>query len=221
MLSVKIISFYKNLQLQVPLPKGIQVMNPYKNPEIIRIVESFAKIYYNDNHPRTLIFGINPGRFGAGVTGISFTDPIRLEKECNIPNPFPQKQELSSVFIYEMINRYGGPDKFYSKFFLTALSPLGFIKDGKNLNYYDDKKLEEAVRPFIIHSIRQQLKFQSNQKIVICLGEGENYRFFTRMNEEMRFFGKIIPLPHPRFIMQYRLKRKEKYIRQYLDTLKK
>ena len=36
-----------------------------------------------------------------------------------------------------MIEGYGGPEKFYSKFYFGAISPLGFTMDGKNLNYYD------------------------------------------------------------------------------------
>ena len=49
---------------------------------------------------RHLLLGINPGRFGGGVTGIPFTDPIRLQNVCGIENNFEKKQELSSVFIY-------------------------------------------------------------------------------------------------------------------------
>jgi hypothetical protein len=217
MLSEKIISFYKNLNLDIPLPAGIHVMNPYKNHDVMKITEAFARKYFNDDRPRILMFGINPGRFGAGVTGITFTDPIRLERDCNIPNSFLKKQELSSVFIYEMINRFGGPEKFYSRFFLTAISPLGFVKEGKNLNYYDGKEMEGTVKSFIIQSIRQQLKFGTSRKAAICLGEGKNFRFFSRLNEQQRFFDTIIPLPHPRFIMQYRLKHKEGYILRYLQ----
>ena len=35
----------------------------------------------------------------------------------------------------------------------------------------------------------------------------------------MKFFKQIIPLPHPRFIMQYKLKKKEEYIDRYLREL--
>src|SRR5687768_18158258 len=45
---------------------------------------------------------------------------------------------------------YGGCDKFYSDFFITAVSPLGFVKNGKNVNYYDDRELLYAVTPFKI-----------------------------------------------------------------------
>ena len=38
---------------------------------------------------------------------------------------------------------------FYANYFIGAVCPLGFMKDGKNINYYDDKKLQQAVTPFI------------------------------------------------------------------------
>ena len=89
---------------------------------------SFYTKYYSDNNKRILLLGINPGRFGGGVTGIPFTDPVRLEKVCGIKNDFQKKQELSSVFIYEMIEAYGGAEKFYKQFYISAVSPLGFVK---------------------------------------------------------------------------------------------
>jgi uracil-DNA glycosylase len=67
------------------LPQNIKIMNPFKeNQKIIPISSSFYEKYYNDNNPRHLILGINPGRFGAGVTGIPFTDTKRLADKCGL-----------------------------------------------------------------------------------------------------------------------------------------
>ena len=178
----------------------------------------FSK-YYGDTKQRTFIIGINPGRFGAGITGIPFSDPIRLEKDCKIPNSFEKKQELSSVFIYDMINAYGGPELFYSRFYITSVSPLGFVMNGKNLNYYDQKNLENALVPFIVQALQEQLKFGANQNSAICLGEGKNYKFLKKLNQEHNFFSEILPLPHPRFVMQYRYKSRQEYVRKYVDVL--
>src|SRR5687767_6226571 len=82
MLSNKITDFLFNLDFPVELPPGIEVMHPFLDAETARIVEVFYNKYYGDDNPRYCIIGINPGRFGGGVTGIPFTDPIRLEKEC-------------------------------------------------------------------------------------------------------------------------------------------
>jgi hypothetical protein len=64
-----------------------------------------------------------------------------------------------------------------------------------------------------------QLKFGIDRKVAFCLGDGKNYKYLSKLNEEQKFFGKIIPLPHPRFIMQYKLKKKEEYIQSYVGKL--
>ena len=216
----KIIRFLTTLSLDIPLPGGIEVMNPYLRKEVRQGVEAFYTKYYPGDTPRTFLLGINPGRFGAGITGISFTDPIRLEEVCGIPNPFEKKQEISSVFIYDMIKAYGGPEKFYGNFYITAVCPLGFVKEGKNINYYDLRELQEAVTPFIISTIREQLAFGANREKAFCIGEGKNYKFLMKLNREHHFFDKILPLPHPRFVMQYRYKKREEYVQRYLEVLR-
>ena len=82
----KIIHFNNQLHYTGPaLPQGICIMNPYREFEQTnRISELFYHKYYNDNNPRHIILGINPGRFGGGLTGIPFTDPKRLKTECGI-----------------------------------------------------------------------------------------------------------------------------------------
>src|SRR5215218_4005597 len=135
----KILKFYQQMDASFPLAAGIEIMNPYTDPEAMVYVTQFYQRFYGDHQNRRIIFGINPGRFGAGVTGVPFTDPIRLANVCAIDNNFEKKAELSSLFIYEMIAGYGGPTVFFGNYFITALSPLGYIKAGRNLNYYDDK----------------------------------------------------------------------------------
>lgn len=218
--AAKAINFFNNLNLKTAFPKGVEVMNPYKEKEVRKLVEQFFKKFFDDKKERTGVFGINPGRFGAGITGIAFTDPINLQEKCGIENDMQQKHELSSVFIYEMIAAYGGAEKFYGDCFLTALSPLGFVKDGRNMNYYDQKDLQSAVEDFIVESIKQQIDFGLRTDVCLCLGEGKNYKYFDKLNREHGFFKKIIPLAHPRYIMQYKRKSKEKYVGEYLDNLK-
>jgi hypothetical protein len=214
-----ILKFYEQLEIRTEIPDGVSVMHPFKDAEVKRVTRLFFKKYYNDRKQRTLILGINPGRFGAGITGITFTDPIRLEKECGIPNKFDKKQELSSLFIYEMINRYGGPEEFYAKYYFSAVSPLGFTRNGNNMNYYDDKNFERSITGFIVASLMEQIRFGIDCKRCICLGEGKNFEFLEKLNRKYNFFDSIIPLPHPRFIMQYRLRKKEEYLQTYLNIL--
>ena len=110
----KIIDFYNTLNFKGSLPHGISIMNPYKdNPEIIPLITKFYIQFYNDYNQRHLILGINPGRFGAGVTGIPFTDTKRLSEKCGLFVNGISTFETSSVFIYDMIDQFGGPGKFY------------------------------------------------------------------------------------------------------------
>lgn len=215
----QILSFFKRLDLQVDLPDNIEIMNPFRDKATFNLCDKFYNKYYNDSTTRHLILGINPGRFGGGLTGIPFTDPIRLQSICGIENDFQKKQELSSVFVYEMINSFGGPEKFYDQFYISSISPLGFTRDNKNLNYYDDRELENSIKDFVIECIEEQLKFGLHTDVVFCFGEGKNFAYLTRLNNDMKFFKKVIALPHPRFIMQYKLKKKNEYIDRYLREL--
>lgn len=215
-------SLLKFHEMLVPpkVPRGIAVLNPYRDPATMSLVKAFYREFYSDNEPRRLMLGINPGRFGAGVTGISFTDPVRLETACGIPNDLAKKPELSSDFIYRMIDAYGGPRKFYGRYLISAVSPLGFTKDGKNINYYDDKKLESAIRPFASECITQLTKIGIDTDRCYCIGEGKNFEFLKSLNDEHQWFGEIIPLAHPRFIMQYRRKQLTAYLQTYLEQLR-
>jgi hypothetical protein len=215
----QVLSFYKNLNIRARLPKGVVVLNPYLNEQAFSYCAQFYRKFYSDHHERTAIFGINPGRHGGGMTGIPFTDPVKLEKFCGIPNPFVKKPELSADFIYTMIEAYGGPEKFYGKFFFSAMSPLGFTMDGKNLNYYDIKELQIALKDFIVEAMMKQMSFGIKKSVCYCLGEGDNFKFLTRLNGELKVFNEIIPLAHPRFIMQYRRKSIGDYVNKYLKSL--
>ena len=186
----------------------------------MNIVEEFFLKFYDDKKQRHLIFGINPGRFGAGTTGINFTAPRQLKESCGIDHAFKSQTELSAEFIYDAINAYGGVKKFYADYFITSVCPLGFLRNGINLNYYDDKDLQQAVTPFIIGSIQKQISMGFRTEYCICIGGDKNLKFFSSLNDDYEFFERIIPLPHPRFIMQYRRRQKEYYVDQYLSVLR-
>lgn len=212
------IQFHKNLNFDLP-DSDVDVMNPFTDENVLNLVSAFFRKYFDDNNDRTFLFGINPGRFGAGITGIAFTDPVNLEEKCRIENDFDKKHELSSQFIYEVIDAWGGAEAFYKRFFVTAISPLGFVKNGKNINYYDEKPLQKAVEPFIRKTMNRQLEIGAKRKSAVCIGGGKNFKFFDRLNDEMKIFEQIIPLDHPRFVMQYRRKSKDQYVKKYLDGL--
>lgn len=194
-------------------------MNPYQDERAREFVRAFLERFFDDTRPRTLVFGINPGRFGAGITGVTFTDPVVLADACGIANHLPRKRELSSVFIYDVIAAMGGVRDFYSRFFLTAMSPLGFTRGGVNLNYYDVPALKRSVAPFIIRSIEDHLALGGRRDSAVVLGTGDNAEFLRKLNADHGFFGAIHALDHPRFIMQYRRKRVAEYMREYAAAL--
>ena len=213
----KILEFYRSLDIGFAMPRGVTILNPYAERDVWKLVESFYRRYYGDREPRTFIFGINPGRYGGGLTGIPFTDPVLLEQSCGIANGLKKVSELSSEFIYRLIGAYGGPEAFFRSFFITALSPLGFTREGRNLNYYDDKNLCKAIEPFVVRCMQYQKKTIRSLEPVFCLGEGKNFQYFSRLNGKHQFFNRIVALPHPRWIMQYRRKRLQEFIEQYLE----
>jgi hypothetical protein len=222
----KAISFCKELGYNGSLPSGISIMNPFRsNYEIMTVVTQFYQKFYDDTGIRHLILGINPGRFGAGVTGIPFTDTRRLSEKCGITLYGSDTYETSSVFMYEMIDKYGGTESFYSDFYISSVCPLGFTKvtnGGReiNYNYYDSRELTECVLDLILRSINKQLEFGIKRDICFSLGTGKNFKFLSELNNEYHFFERIIPLEHPRYIMQYRSNQKRFYIISYIEKLR-
>ncbi len=220
----RVIAFNEQLHFEGALPPGIRIMNPFAESEEVRQVSAaFYRKFYSDTQTRRLILGINPGRLGAGATGIPFTDTKRLAEKCDL-HISTQLHEPSSVFIYEVIDAMGGPAAFYRWVYIHSVCPLGFVKRGKNgrqvnYNYYDSPALEAAARPFILQNLRQQIQFGVHTDRVLCLGIGKNFQFLQKINAEHRLFGEIVPLEHPRFIMQYKARHRSEYIAKYVETL--
>lgn len=222
----RVIEFNRKVEFRGTLPEGISIMNPFRSGDdyILEVSSAFYRKFYDDNRPRRLILGINPGRFGAGFTGVPFTDTKRLTAECGIPYNGKQTHEPSSVFVYEVIKAYGGPERFYSNFYITSVCPLGFTQRGangreKNYNYYDRPDLIVAVMDFIIWNIREQITMGVSTEVCYCLGTGKNEKFLRTLNEKHRFFDRIVAMEHPRFIMQYRSASRDEYVRKYLSLL--
>lgn len=216
--SSKAINYFCNLKMPHLKSSGVGVINPYETDDVKEIVKNFYAKFCNDQNKRLFIIGINPGRFGGGLTGIAFTDPVALRENCSIENNFGDRKELSSKFIYSVIGGFGGAERFFSKIFLTALYPFAIVRDGKNYNYYDEKKLAENLRVDIIQNINSQIAFGARRDYAVLLGK-KNADYFLPINDENKFFKKIITLEHPRYIMQYKLKQIDSYIKKYLGAI--
>lgn len=215
----KVLAFYHSIRTDFPLPPGVEVLKPFSHPASAATAGAFYRRFYGDTGTRNFIIGINPGRFGAGVTGIPFTDPVKLRLYCGIGHEFPEKTELSADFIYSVILAYGGAEAFYRDFYFTSVSPLGFTRHGLNLNYYDDPAVMESIRDLQPLWMRQQLDFGANRNRCICLGSGKNLKQLRLLNDREGFFDEIVVLDHPRFIMQYKRRFLSDYVGRYLEVL--
>ncbi|KAB1228984.1 SMUG2 DNA glycosylase family protein [Chryseobacterium viscerum] len=221
----KVVQFNKNLEYLGDLPEGFQVLNPYlDHPETMEVMQKFYHKYYNDSAQRKFMIGINPSRHGAGVTGVPFTDTKRLESICGIKMESAHTHEVSSVFMYDMIEEYGGADLFYKDIYINSPFPLAIVRKTKNgwlnANYYDDKKLFEAVKDFMIDSLKKHIGLNLDTSEVFILGK-KNAEFISKLNKEAKLFDTMTVLEHPRYIQQYKSKEKQLYIDKYILALKK
>ncbi len=211
----------------IALPKDLQVLDPLRSEnsaEVERIVHDFHRAYFNDDRLRKLMLGINPGRLGAGSTGLCFTDTKRCESDLGIPVNGFRTHEPSSDFFYRVVRAMGGAKPFYSDVYVQAICPLGFTKAGPkgtpvNLNYYDDRALQEAITPFVVAWLKKLIATGMRTDNVFCIGTGKNLAFLETLNKEHRFFEQITALEHPRFIMQYKAKCLPHYVSKYVDAL--
>jgi hypothetical protein len=216
--SEKAIKYFFDLKSSADLPENIITINPYEKPEVQTVVERFFNKYFNDSKNRLFVYGINPGRFGGGLTGISFTDPVALREDCGIKNNLGARRELSSKFIYALISKFGGTQKFFKQFYLTSLYPLAILRNGKNYNYYDRADLYKALKEHIENSIKSQLRLGARKDIAISFGK-KNAEYLKEINGKHNFFNEIRVLDHPRYIMQYKLKYSNKYLNDYLSAM--
>lgn len=132
--------------------------------------------------------------------------------------------EVSSVFMYDMIEEYGGADVFYKDIYINSPFPLAIVRKTKNgwlnANYYDDNKLFETVKDFMIGSLKRHLNLNLDASEVFVLGK-KNADFISKLNKEAKLFDRMTVLEHPRYIQQYKSKEKQLYIDKYILALKK
>ena len=221
----KVLQFNDELSRVLPaVPEGFNIINPFSGEQVRKVGAAFYQKYYNDTFSRRLILGSSPARRGTAVTGVPFEDAAHLQNETGIYIDKFYINKSSSGFLYDVFEKYGGCEKFYSDFYMNFVCPLGIVKinpkgNEVNCNYYENKKLQEALTPFIIDTLRSFTDFGIDTSVCYCIGSGENYSFLSKVNEEYKFFDTIIPLEHPRFIMQYNSKRKDVFIEKYINAL--
>ena len=221
----KVIDFHQQLDFKGQLPKGYRVLNPFTdNPETLEIMKRFYHKFYNDNQSRKFIIAINPGRLGAGTTGVPFTDTKRLESECKITMESAHTHEVSAVFIYRMIKEFGGVKSFYQQFYINSVFPLAIVRKNNkgswvNANYYDELPLYNKVKDYMIAALKHNINLGLNTEKVFILGK-KNAQFIKKLNREEQLFSQMTVLEHPRYIQQYKSKDIQFYLDKYMLALK-
>ncbi|MDR0929985.1 MAG: SMUG2 DNA glycosylase family protein [Oscillospiraceae bacterium] len=173
-------------------------------------VAAFYSQYYNDDHPRRLILGSSPAHRGSAQSGIPFVD--------DSPRP-------SATFLNEVIAACGGSDAFYGKYLMDFLCPVALVRTNErgrevNANYYESKALQAALTPLMLAHLRGLMGLGIDRSVCFCIGSGENFRFLAHLNAAEGFFECVVPLEHPRFIMQYHANQRDIYFEKYVQALK-
>lgn len=69
--------------------------------------------------------------------------------------------EVSSVFMYDMIQSYGGVKLFYSDFYINSPFPLAIVRRKNNTwlnaNYYDDATLFLTLKDYMIETLKNHI----------------------------------------------------------------
>lgn len=224
----EILEFNDSLgRVSLEVLKGFNLINAFNgvnNDTIKRVLHKFYTKYYNDTDKRFMILGSSPARRGTALTGVPFEDVNHLQKDTGISIDAFGANKRSSSFLYEVMEEYGGRQNFYKQFYMSFVCPLGIEKinlkgNWVNCNYYENAALKKCLHSFIIDSLRRQIDFNIDTSVCFCIGSGENFKFLTNINNKYHFFDTIVPLEHPRFIMQYNADRKEEFMQKYVNIL--
>jgi hypothetical protein len=176
------------------------------------VIFEFYRRYVKPNKPKIVLCGINPGRFGAGETGIPFFDFNSLSKI--LPNINRNDIEKSAEFIYSVIEHFGVND-FFRQFYLTNISCIGFysLKTKININYYE---LPLRIQLFLFDYFSREMS-NINPKIIIPLGKEVEKNLKMDLKHERKINAEIgTRLPHP----SSKYAKKEDYIKlleQYIN----
>ena len=66
--------------------------------------------------------------------------------------------------------------------------------------------------------IKTQIELAGKNERIIVFGTGKNLKFLQKLNKQYNFTPELVPLEHPRYVMQYKYKSREFYIAKYLEA---
>ena len=167
----------------------------------------FDRKFYATDKPKTVLCGINPGRLGAGKTGIPFIDFKSLA--MLIPNIERGDTERSAQFFFEIVSHFGAQN-FYRSFYVTNVSWLGYAKGTKNINF---DKLPLSTKEAVISLFRDEMNY-IKPTTVISMADIVNEAIKSVLGPSVQ---TDIVLPHPNYCAFP--KNKEKCKKQYIEIL--
>ena len=156
----------------------------------LELVHTYYQKVYAEESNRVVLCGINPGRNGAGRTGIPFLDFTAVSHVLS--HTGRDGRERSAQFILTIIHEMGR-DFFYRNVYMTNISWLGFTKKGRNLNYYD---LPSPLPTFFTHTFIEEMELVK-PKVIVPLSERVE-QTLKQMEMDGRLRYPIAErLPHP------------------------
>jgi len=172
-----------------------------------QVMSAFWHRFYSGDLPRQVICGLNPGRLGAGLTGVPFTDFQTLARW--MPQIERQDTEPSAQFFAKVVDAIG-VESFFQRFYVTNISAVGYVKDGRNLNYHD---LPAEALEFVGRRFVEEMENVRPLRI-IALGR-QVERSIKKLLPEV----SVTYLPHPAWVSTYRKSSQQDWIDLYLIKL--
>lgn len=182
--------------------------------ENIKLVQRYYQTFYPTQEKRVVLCGINPGRNGAGKTGIPFID---FSGASHLLSGIGQNdREQSAQFILSIINAIES-NIFHKNVYMTNISWFGFIKEGRNLNY---NRLPSPLPTTFTESFIAEMDIVQPKIIVPLSIEVE--KTLKQMKKDKRLNYRLAPrLPHPYYcsIGKRPVKYKEVYLKRITELM--
>jgi len=173
-----------------------------------KAIRTFNNQFYGNKHPKTVLCGINPGKLGAGKTGIPFVDFTSLSKM--IEGVDRDDTERSAQYFCEIVHEFGDRE-FYKTFYVTNVSWVGFVRSEKNVNYYD---LPTTAKAFVYEMFKLEMDFISPVTIISL---AESVKETVEQIFSQSEIDTTKKLPHPNYCAFP--KNYEKCKKQYIEVL--
>ncbi|WP_409305568.1 uracil-DNA glycosylase family protein [Peribacillus sp. SCS-155] len=181
----------------------------------VNLVHKFYSAYYKEERERIVLCGINPGRLGAGKTGVPFIDFASLS--YLLPGIDTADSELSATFIFSIINKLGY-GVFFNKVYLTNISWFGFSKEGRNYNYY---RLPNHLQTQFTNGFIKEMEIVKPKTIIPLSKQVE--KTINRMQVQNLINPQILiaqALAHPYYYSNFRT-RYNRGIKTYIEAIEK